>query len=150
MLDFLQTVIGLAILFYVIRLKQSHDSAVARAAAPSMPASSLPASAEFSAIRARLDEVQRAVLEIHGSVAELQKDHEILDELEENVMAEWMQIIEDKLGKKPILVPCPTCGSTSGLEPNLLADEDLEYGCPACGAIHSIDALRARYPERNL
>jgi hypothetical protein len=150
MFEFLQTVIGLVILFYVIRLKQSQDAAQRGPAPAAIAAPPMAASTEFSAIRARLDEVQRAVLEIHGSVADMQKDHEILDELEENVMAEWMQVIEEKLGKKPIHVPCPACGHAGGLEPNLLADEDLEYGCPSCGAIHSVDALRATYPERDL
>lgn len=65
-------------------------------------------------------------------------------------MTEWARIIEEELGKRPINVPCPSCSYTGGLEPNLLADEDTEYGCPNCGAITTLDALRERYPDEDL
>lgn len=165
----LQTLILLGVLIVLIGLKRSIDDLAAsnRNASPAPPPPPRPpspgppgvsASARTGSAAAgtatgsgdRLDRIERAVSAIQSQLAEMQKDHEILDELEENVMTEWAKIIEDKLGKVPLDVACPKCNYDKGLEPNLLAEEDLEYGCPNCGTIFAIDALRDAYPGRDL
>lgn len=101
-------------------------------------------------VGARLDALTSSLQEIRISLGEYEKDQEILDELQANVMSEWARIIEEELGKRPVRVDCPSCGYSGGLEPNLLADEDTEFGCPNCGAIATLDSLRDRYPDADL
>jgi hypothetical protein len=159
----LQTLILLGMLFVLMGLKRSVDdlAAASRAGAPSPPprppsppppgaAGTRPGPPAGAPSVDRLDRIEQAVSAIQSQLAHMQKDHEILDELEENVMTEWAKIIEDKLGKVPLTVPCPSCGYAKGLEPNLLAEEDVEYGCPNCGTIFAIDALREAYPGQGL
>ncbi len=101
-------------------------------------------------ITSRLDAITDAQQEMRSQINNLQRDQEILDELEESVMDEWAHVIEEKLGKRPVMVACPKCGYEGGLEPNLLAEVDQEYGCPNCRSIYTLDHLREVYPEAKL
>ena len=111
MADVLQVILLLMILFWLIGLKRSHDAALATSPGVGL-----------DELRGEMRELRGSLDAIRDHLGEMQKDHEILDELEENVMEEWARVIEDKLGKRPVVVPCPSCGWKGGLEPNLLAD----------------------------
>ena len=139
MADVLQVILLLMILFWLIGLKRSHDAALATSPGVGL-----------DELRGEMRELRGSLDAIRDHLGEMQKDHEILDELEENVMEEWARVIEDKLGKRPVVVPCPSCGWKGGLEPNLLADEDTEYGCPNCGTITAVEVLREKYPHSDL
>lgn len=145
MLDAIQVILLLFILFSLFGLRNSTQSGAGSG------------SGAVNGLRERMDGLERSIDAVRASIdalhtrlGEMRQDHDILDELEDSVMEEWTRIIEEKLGKKPLRVPCPTCGSTSGLEPNLLTDEDSEYGCPNCGNIVTIDVLRQTYPNEDL
>jgi predicted nucleic acid-binding Zn-ribbon protein len=139
MLDALQTALLLVILLWLLGMKRTFDGAMR--AAPDVG---------LTDVKTRLDSLHAEIVAIRSGLGEMQQDHEILDELEENVMNEWERIIEEELGKRPVQVPCPACGFRGGLEPNLLAEEDQEYGCPSCGLIFTRDALREKYPTAKL
>ncbi len=144
---FLIVVVAVLILFHLHSLRKSTDTLIQRLGASAQAPPSAIRPEELNALRSRLNDVQSAVTSIQSHLAEMRKDHEILDELEENVMHEWAKVIEDKLGKRPIFVACPKCGHEGGLEPNLLTEDDSEYGCPNCGSILSVELLRETYPD---
>ena len=139
-IDWLQIALLLLILGYLVGLRRG------------APAGENPSALDggVAQINERLDAIAAGMAEIRESIGEYEKDQEILDELQANVMTEWARIIEEELGKRPVQVDCPSCGYAGGLEPNLLADEDTEFGCPNCGAIATLDGLRERYPEADI
>ena len=136
------TILGVLVLAQLYGIRKSIESST-----KSRGSGSSGDAAAIAALRDRLSAVENQLASVRSGLDDLRRDHDILDELEENVMHEWAHIIEDKLGKRPVEVPCPRCGHEGGLEPNLLADEDTEFGCPNCGTVFAVGELRERFPD---
>jgi hypothetical protein len=138
-IDVVTLILVLVLIAYLVGMRRAGDSALVDRMKP-----------DLAALQKRLDALEASVATAMSKFGELQKDQEILDELEQSVMQRWEHIIEEKLGKRPVMVPCPVCRYEGGLEPNLLADEDLEFGCPNCSTIFPREKLRDAYPDAGL